>query len=242
MIDSPTASAPTKIAKAHPTWFAFCRWFVRVFFYRLGGGFRSIGRENIPATGGVIFAPIHLSHTDPPAVACGCSRRLRFMSKAEMFEHKFLGWLIGSLGAFRVNRGEGDTESIRTAIELLNSGEAILIFPEGTRGDGEVMLPISRGVGLLAKKTNAQIVPVGLIGTRERLAKGSSKLHRSVVTVVYGKPFTYADICQDSNEKKNRETFAKILSQRIAELCNSHGLMVKSGETNSNQEETVHLA
>jgi 1-acyl-sn-glycerol-3-phosphate acyltransferase len=218
----------TKVPKAHPTWFAFCRWFVRVFFYRLGGGFRSVGRENIPATGPVIFAPIHLSHTDPPAVACGCSRRLRFMSKAEMFEHKFIGWLISSLGAFRVTRGEGDTESVRTAIELLNQGEAILIFPEG-----KFMLPISRGVSVLAKKTNAQIIPVGLIGTFERLSKGSSKLRRSVVTVVYGKPFTYAEVCQDTNEKKNRETFSRVLAERIAGLCNAHGFMVKTGEIDS---------
>ncbi len=228
-----------KIAKAHPTWFAFCRWFVRVFFYRLGGGFRSIGSENIPATGPVIFAPIHVSHTDPPSIACGCSRRMRFMSKAEMFEHKFLGWLISSLGAFRVNRGEGDTESMRTAIELLNHGEAILIFPEGTRGDGKVMQPISRGVSVLAKKTNAQVVPVGLIGTLERMPKGSSKLHRSVVTVVYGKPFTYAEVCTDSNEKKNRETFSRVLAEKIVGLCNAHGFMVKTGETNSSQTEAL---
>ena len=131
-------------------------------------------------------------------------------------------------------------ESVRTAIELLNSGEAILIFPEGTRGDGKVMLPISRGVGLLAKKTNALIIPVGLIGTKERLGKGSSKLHRSVITVVYGKPFSYAEVCTDTNEKRNRETFAKVLSARIVELCNAHGLMVKSGETGSVPEEESH--
>lgn len=162
------------------------------------------------------------------------------MSKAEMFDKKFIGWLIGSLGAFRVNRGEGDTESVRVAIELLNSGEAILIFPEGTRGDGKIMHPVSRGVCLLAKKTNAQIIPVGLIGTFERLSKGSSKLHRSAITVVYGKPFTYSEVCQDTNEKRNRAHFAKVLSERIVELCNAHGLMVKSGETDLDPTEKSH--
>lgn len=227
-----------RTSKAHPTWFAFCRWLVRVFFYRLGGGFGSEGQENIPKTGPVIFAPIHVSHTDPPAVACGCSRRMRFMAKADLFDHKFFGWLIGSLGAFRVARGEGDTESVRTTIDLLNEGEAVLVFPEGTRGDGETMLPIARGVAMLAKKTNAQVVPVGLIGTLQKLPKGASKPRKSRVTVVYGKPFTYAQICTETSEKKNREIFAQVLSERIVALCNAHGFMVKSGETSSAPSET----
>ena len=102
------------------------------------------------------------------------------------------------------------------------------------------MQPISRGVSVLAKKTNAQIIPVGLIGTLERLSKGSAKLHRSVITVVYGKPFTYADVCQDTNEKKNRETFSRVLAERIVELCNVHGFMVKTGETYSAQATVSH--
>ncbi|MBS1727043.1 MAG: 1-acyl-sn-glycerol-3-phosphate acyltransferase [Armatimonadetes bacterium] len=228
------------VPKAHPTWFAFCRWFTRVFFFRLGGGFDSTGTENIPMTGPVIFAPIHVSHVDPPAVACGCKRRLRFMAKADLFDHKFFGGLIRSLGAFPVNRGEGDTESVKVTIALLNSGEAVLVFPEGTRGDGKTMLPVQRGVSMLAKKTNAQVVPVALIGTVKRWPKGASKPKRSKVLVVYGKPFTYAEVCQDSNEKKNRETFARVLADRIASLCNEHGFMIKSGETSSDQTEVSH--
>ena len=226
-----------RIAKAHPTWFAFCRWFVRVFFYRLGGGFRSYGRENIPASGPVIFAPVHLSHADPPAVACGCSRRLRFMAKIEMFDHWLMGPLVASLGAFSVNRNEGDTESVRTTIDLLNSGEAVLIFPEGTRGDGVTMGPIARGVAMLAKKTNAQVVPVGLIGTNLKMPKGSPIPRFRKVTVVYGEPFTYQQVCHDSSEKVNREVFARELAQRICVLCNAHGLMIKTGESSSTQTE-----
>lgn len=226
-----------RLAKAHPAWYAFCRWFVRVFFFRLGGGFRSLGRENVPATGPVIFAPIHLSHTDPPAVACGSSRRLRFMSKADLFDIRFFGWLIRSLGAFPVNRGEGDTESVRTTLDLLNAGEAVLLFPEGTRGDGVTMQPILRGIGMLAKKTNAKIVPVALIGTKERLPKGVSRPRWCRVTVVYGVPFTYAEVCPDPREKKNREIFARALGDRIRLLCNEYGLMVKSGEPDLDQTE-----
>lgn len=227
--------------KAHPTWFAFIRWLVRVFFFQTNGGFRSIGTENIPMTGPVIFAPIHLSHADPPAVACGCKRRMRFMAKADLFDHKIFGWLIRSLGAFKVNRGESDTESIRISIEVLNAGEALLVFPEGTRGDGQTMLPIARGVAMLAKKTNAQIVPVAIAGTHIRLAKGSSKIKKAPIVVSYGVPFRYSDVASGSNEKENRDIFARVLADKICSLCNDLGLPIKNGEKGLDHKAESHL-
>jgi 1-acyl-sn-glycerol-3-phosphate acyltransferase len=213
-------------------WFRFCRWLVRVFVYRVGGGFRSITPENVPASGAVILAPVHVSHLDPPAVACGSKRVMRFMAKEELFKVPVFGPLIRSLGAFPVKRGEGDTESIRFSMEVLERGEVMLVFPEGTRGDGLTMLPMNRGVAMLAKRTKASVVPVGIIGTHIRLPRGQSKTKRGVVTVVYGEPFTYADVATSSSEKENREIFANELARRMAKLCTDHGmpLAVPSGE------------
>jgi 1-acyl-sn-glycerol-3-phosphate acyltransferase len=123
------------MAAERSAWYAFVLRLVRNGFFRLiTGGLRSIGEENIPKTGGVIFAPNHISNLDPPAVACGTNKRqLAFMAKEELFKGLF-GKIIASVGAYPVKRGESDTESIRKTMALLDEGRAVLVFPEGTRG------------------------------------------------------------------------------------------------------------
>lgn len=197
----------------------------RVAFFFLGG-LKCVGRKNVPRKGSVIVAPYHVSHLDPPAVACGTNRPLRFMAKEELFDHKFFGGFIRSVGAFPVKRGEGDTEAIRIAIAALENGEAVLVFPEGQRGDGKHLQPINRGVAMLAKRTGAKVVPVGVVGTHIAWPKGH-KLKRHKIVVAYGEPFTYADYATGENERENRDLFAAELQRRIAELCDQNGLQLR---------------
>src|SRR5438309_1676351 len=90
----------------------FCGGIAVLFGCRVIG----VGRKNVPDSGPLIVAPNHMSNLDPFAVACGTNRHLRFMAKEELFHSKFVGGLIGSLGAFPVKRGESDTEAIRKAM------------------------------------------------------------------------------------------------------------------------------
>ncbi len=206
-------------------WYAFVLRLVRNGFFRLvTGGIRSVGEENIPKTGPVIFAPNHVSNLDPPAVACGTNKRqLAFMAKEELFKGLF-GKIIASLGAFPVHRGESDTESIRKTLALLQEGRAVLVFPEGTRGDGKQLGPINRGVAMLAKRSGAQVLPVGVIGTHIVSPRGRKGLKRSRITIAYGEPFTYEQLASAATEKQNRDLFAKELESRLIRLCDSHGL------------------
>jgi 1-acyl-sn-glycerol-3-phosphate acyltransferase len=205
-------------------WYRFIRWVARHVFFGLLGGMRSFGEEHVPMEGGVLVAPVHFSYLDPEIVACGTKRAVSFMAKQELFKVFGLGWLIRSLDAFPVKRGENDTEAIRHALELLKAGHAVLLFPEGTRGLGKVLGPMSPGIALLAKKTGAQVLPVGIIGTHIVWPKGSKKLRRHRMKVLYGPTFTYADVATGSNEKENREKFALELSRRLIELCRQGGL------------------
>lgn len=217
-------------------WYAFVLRLVRNGFFRLvTGGIRSNGEENIPREGAVIFAPNHVSNLDPPAVACGTNKRqLVFMAKEELFKGIF-GKIIASVGAYPVRRGESDTESIRKTIALLEQGRAVLVFPEGTRGDGESMGPINRGVAMLAKRTDAPVLPVGVVGTHVIAPKGGKGLKRHPITIAYGKPFRYSEIATGANERENRELFAQELEKRIRALCAEHGLPLKSAESDSPQ-------
>jgi 1-acyl-sn-glycerol-3-phosphate acyltransferase len=164
-------------------------------------------------------------------VACGTNvRQLTFMAKEELFKG-FFGKIIASVGAFPVRRGESDTESIRKTIALLEEGRAVLVFPEGTRGDGVHIGPINRGVAMLAKRTNAPVLPIGVIGTHVIAPKGQKKMKRHRITIAYGKPFTYSEVATGPSEKENRELFAQELERRLIELCSANGLPLRTSET-----------
>lgn len=215
----------------NPAWYMCVLRTVRNGFFRLiTGGIRSYGEENLPKTGPVIVAPNHVSNLDPPAVACGTNRRrFRFMAKEELFKGLF-GRIIASVGAFPVRRGEGDTESVRLALACLAEGDALLIFPEGARGDGVRMGPINRGVAMLAKRSGAPVVPTGVIGTHLVAPKGQKKMRRHRIEVVYGEPFTFADVATAPTERENRKRFAQELERRIVALCQAHGYDLKTSE------------
>lgn len=150
------------------------------------------------------------------------------MAKEELFKGVF-GKIIGSLGAFPVHRGDGDTEAIRKSIAMLEDKEALLVHPEGTRGDGVKMNPINKGVAMLAKRTGAPVVPVGIVGSHIVMPRGKKgKRHR--IKVVFGKPFTYAEVAKGANEKEAREAFSIELAERIRKLCNENGWDVQPAD------------
>lgn len=216
-------------------WYRMVRCFVRNIVLNILGGVRVIGREHEPFEGPVIVAPVHMSYLDPPVVACAMQRAITFMAKEELFV-SVLAPLIKSLGAFKVKRGAGDTEAIRIAIKLLQEGRAVLMFPEGTRGYGETLGPMTPGVAMLAKKTGAKVFPVGLVGLHKVWPKGQKKLRRAKMTVVFGAPFTYADVCGSEGDKNSRQRFNDELEKRLVELCHQGGLPVKSAPQTMPQE------
>lgn len=218
------SSNPRAKVRNPKSWYAFVRWLVRTFFFKGTGGLTVRGLENIPKSGPLIVAPNHVSHLDPPVTACAMNRQITFMAKAELFDHGLFGKLIASLGAFPVRRGEGDTEAIRLTLKLLEEGRAVLMFPEGTRGEGKSMLPFNKGVGMIAKRAGASVLPVGISGTHLKWPKGKSKPKWGRVTVVFGKPFRYEDVAVHASEGENRDAFAAELEQRIVAACAEGGL------------------
>ncbi len=110
---------------------------------------RRLGREHIPS-GGVILAANHRSFLDPFAIGCCLPRPIYFVAKEELFHNPLLGWFLNCMGAFPVRRGASDQESVKTALALLERGDAVVIFPEGTRIRVGSLAEPKRGVGRLA--------------------------------------------------------------------------------------------
>jgi 1-acyl-sn-glycerol-3-phosphate acyltransferase len=220
-------------------WYRFIRAAVRTLVFGILGGIKRVHPEREPQDQALIVAPLHFSFLDPPLVACAMRRAITFMAKEELFKPFLIGPLIRSLGAFPVRRGAGDSEAIKIALRLLNEGRAVLVFPEGTRGNGEQMGTLTPGVAMLAKRTGARVLPVGIVGTHEVLPKGRSKPKRAPMTVVFGESFTYAEICGEANDKDARGRFNDELQRRLVEAAAVGGLALRTAPGKSNPIESV---
>ena len=153
---------------------------------------KRVGREHIPAKGGVILAPNHRSFLDPWVVGICLRRPIYFVAKSELFERRWMGWFLNSLGAFPIRRGASDEEAMETARTLVERGNALLIFPEGTRIRRGSLGDPKRGVGRLALETGAPVVPVAVHGT-ERARRGWI-IRPCRVRVRCGRPLTFPHV------------------------------------------------
>jgi 1-acyl-sn-glycerol-3-phosphate acyltransferase len=225
-----SATTPAKPKVDHPVylWYGFSIWVTRFIAFAQLGGMEFYGRSKVPMKGPVIIACNHLSQLDPPAVACATKRHVRFMAKQELFKG-FFAKMIYSMGAYPVKRGTSDTEAIRKTLDILESGQALLLFPEGTRGDGKHLGPMGRGAALLAKRSGAWIVPTAINGTQFMLPRGAKRIRRGRVKVAFGTPFRYSD-CGD-----DREAFIARLESEIIELAGSIGLKLLPAESKDSE-------
>jgi glycerol-3-phosphate dehydrogenase (NAD(P)+) len=163
------------------------RWVLKTFilvYFRL----RRLGREHIPE-GGVILAANHRSFLDPFAIGCCIPRPIYFVAKQELFRNPILGWFLNCMGAFPIRRGESDEESMETAHRLLDRGEAIVIFPEGTRIRAGSLAKPKRGVGRLALESGAPVVPIAITGSER--ARTGWRIRPVKVHVRCGAPLTF---------------------------------------------------
>src|SRR5712692_4334720 len=166
-------------------------WIMRALFtvfFRVLGAWEVRGQENVPRQGAVLIAPNHLSFLDPPLIGCALRRPGWFMAKAELFNIPGFAWLIRGMHAYPVRRGVVDRAALKRTLEYLKEGELVCVFPEGTRSARGELGPIEIGIGMLALKSGAPIVPVGIRGTDQRLPRDAKRLHRAKIRVQFGRP------------------------------------------------------
>ena len=156
---------------------------------------RRLGREHVP-DGGVILASNHRSFLDPFVIGICIRRPIYFVAKRELFRNPLVGWFLNCMGAFPVRRGQSDEESVKTARQLLAQGEAVVVFPEGTRiVSGSLGRP-KRGVGRLALQSGAPVVPVAVTGSEH--ARDGWRIKPVRVHVRCGAPLTFPKVANPS--------------------------------------------
>ena len=146
------------------------------------------GKENIPVNGPLLVISNHLSLADPPLLNLVLDRPVRYMAKKQLFRFRVIGNFMRGLGSFPVHRGRPDRKAFRQAEQVLAEDLALVIFPEGTRSRSGGLQHAFPGPALIALRSGAPILPIGITGT-ERLERGLGLLSRPRVTVNVGHPF-----------------------------------------------------
>lgn len=199
-------------------WLYRTGWVLVRAFARLYWRLEVLGAHRVPLEGPLVVASNHLSVLDPPLIGCACPRELRYLAKAELFRYGLFTKLIRRLGAFPVERGTADVSAIKTALGLLKEGHAVLIFIEGTRGDGRVLLPPNSGATLLARQSGALVVPTAIVGTEQAWRRGARFPRPAKVKVGFGTPLSYQSLFGDRTDRHARDAFTDYVMERIAEL------------------------
>ena len=147
-----------------------------------------VGEDRIPATGPVLIAPVHRSNVDFAFTLFFSPRKVFFMAKSELFRAPLFGNLLRQLGAFPVDRGSADRDALRLAEEVLRRGEALIMFPEGTRRDGPVIAELRDGAMFVASRAGAAVVPVGIGGSDRAMPARAKMPHIARVSIIVGEP------------------------------------------------------
>ena len=135
-------------------------------FLKLARRLTVIGDRNLPAEQGIIVVANHISYWDPIVIGCVFNRQVFFMAKENLFKIPLVGFCIRKYGAFPVDKESFKPSTMRRALELLNDGKVVGIFPEGTRSKTSEILDPHLGAAMLAFKGGVPLLPVAVNGTK----------------------------------------------------------------------------
>ena len=188
--------------------YTIIRGILRFIFCFLG--LKAEGLENIPGSGPIIIAANHVSNWDPVVVALVINRPVYFMGKTALFKYKIMDKVVRALHAFPVKRGVPDRKAIRRALQVLEEGKVLGIFPEGARNITGDMKPLP-GVAMIARKSGAPVVPVACLGTRHTIPFGWF----DPLIVRVGPPIYHGEMYEQGGKTARMEQISEEIMNKI---------------------------
>lgn len=184
-LEAPDRSFPLK---AHPIVYKVVKGALRLLcraYFRI----TVEGGSTVPGSGAVILAPVHRSFIDFLIVGTNATtRKVFFMAKDDLWKSRVLGALLEAFGAFPVNRDGADRLALDRAEAVLERGDALILFPEGTRRTGPLVENLHEGAAFLSARTQTPILPIGVGGTSDAMPKGKRVPRPVKVRIVVGEP------------------------------------------------------
>jgi 1-acyl-sn-glycerol-3-phosphate acyltransferase len=153
--------------------------------------YRFAGRQNVPLEGPVLIVANHQSNLDPVLIGLACPRQLKFFARVGLFFWPF-SWWIRALGAVPIDRTKA-IGGMKTTLKLLKQGEAVVVFPEGSRTYDGKMAEMLPGFCMLARRSEATIVPMAIDGAFEALRRGTAVPRLADITLTICPPLSPRD-------------------------------------------------
>lgn len=188
------------------------------------------GTEHVPREGALLVVANHSSLLDPPIVGGMAPRPLSFLAKEELFRIPLFGRFIHGLNARPLKREGADPRALRTALRLLEEGHALLVFPEGTRGEEGTLRPPKAGAALLAVLSGVPVVPAYVQGSGRVWPRGRTLPRTGKVLVTFGPPLRF-ERRQGADRKAQYEAASRAMMDAIARLMPASAAPVRASET-----------
>jgi 1-acyl-sn-glycerol-3-phosphate acyltransferase len=212
-----TATNPEEGWHMNPLVYAIS-WVVFMALYTFWCRVRLAGKENIPASGGLMAVSNHQSMLDPFIVAYAFQRPMRYMGKAELFKIKPVAWFLGLYGGFPVARDKRDPQALRTALNIMRARQVLGMFPEGTRTTTGEINEFRTGAIRLAIKAETPIIPCGIWGANRVLPPGARWPRPRPIGLAVGAPITFAHLYDHHPTPAEIAAAADELEAQIAAL------------------------
>jgi 1-acyl-sn-glycerol-3-phosphate acyltransferase len=205
--------------KAHPqsmnliynVGYTLSRWLATLLL-----SYRTHGAEKIPSEGGVILAANHTSFFDPPLVGIASQRAMWYLARKTLLEWPLLGPIFPSLNVIPVDRDGNDRTALKAIIRLLQAGEGVVLFPEGTRSPDGHLQRGKPGIGMIIAKSQVPVVPVRVFGAYEAYPKGAKRLQPTQVHVCFGEPMSFPT---EHAEMDAREWYQELSNQVMSAIA-----------------------
>lgn len=160
--------------------------FFAIYFRR-----RIVGAERIPKRGALILASNHASFLDPPLIGTSVHREASYLARESLFRIPILGRIIASINALPIDREGKSARGLKAILARLSAGQAVVLFPEGTRTSDGRLLPARSGIGLAIVQSAAAVVPVKIFGSFEAFSRKMRFPKPHKITIVFGEAMDF---------------------------------------------------
>lgn len=196
-------------------------WFFRIYtglYHRR----RVFNEERVPRAGGAILAANHMSYIDPPLVGCSTRRVIHYLARSSAFKSAIGGAILRSWNSIPVDRDGGSAKGLRTILERLRGGCAIMMFPEGTRSPDGTQQHARPGIGLMIAKSDTPVIPVRVFGTYEAYSRHHAIPRPRRVQVKFGEALDFKKLrakAAGCNPDRRREVYDEISAELMSTIA-----------------------